>query len=169
MFEIAWSELLIVVVVAIVVVGPKELPGLLRAIGGVLGKLRRSADEFRRQFEDTMREAGAEDLQRELSQLRHNNPLNEIRNTIEEAARDATQPPALPPPTETPLAAQENGAAPAGDAPQGGEAGASGATAPAATDAGTPPAEAQPASSTDAAGNGSSHEPRINGEHRTVN
>jgi sec-independent protein translocase protein TatB len=92
MFEIAWSELFIVLVVAIIVVGPKELPGMLRALGRMLGKLRRQADDFRRQFDESMKDVGGEDLQRELNELRRNNPLNEIRNTIEEAAREATKP-----------------------------------------------------------------------------
>ena len=92
MFEVAWSELFLVIVVAIIVVGPKELPGLLRTMGRIVGKLRRMAEEFRRQFDDSMREAGGEDLKRELDQLRLNNPLNEIRNTIEEAAREVTHP-----------------------------------------------------------------------------
>lgn len=144
MFEIAWSELLLVIVVAIVVVGPKELPGLLRTIGRVMGKLRRSADEFRRQFEDTIRDTGAEDIQREINQLRYNNPLTDIRNTLEEAARDAdraVQPPALEAPTgETPPAA--------GDA---------------AAHTAAPPADAA------AGANGSGSEPRINGEHRPAN
>ena len=98
MFEIAWSELFVVLVVAIIVVGPKDLPVMLRTFGRMIGKLRRSADDFRRQFDESMREAGGDDLQRELAELRRNNPLNEIRNTIEQAARDATEPPRLPVP-----------------------------------------------------------------------
>jgi sec-independent protein translocase protein TatB len=92
MFEIAWSELFIVLIVAIIVVGPKELPGMLRGFGRIIGKLRRSADDFRRQFEESMREAGGDDLTRELNELRRHNPLNEIRNTIEDAAREVSNP-----------------------------------------------------------------------------
>ncbi|NJM35777.1 MAG: twin-arginine translocase subunit TatB [Rhodomicrobium sp.] len=80
MFDIAWSELLIVVIVAILVVGPKELPALLRSLGQMMGKLRRSADDFRRQFDEAVREAGAEDLQREMRSLKQNNPLTQIRD-----------------------------------------------------------------------------------------
>ena len=69
MFDIAWSELLIVAIVAILVVGPKELPALLRTLGQMLGKLRRHADEFRRQFDEAVKDAGAEDLQREIRAL----------------------------------------------------------------------------------------------------
>jgi sec-independent protein translocase protein TatB len=92
MFGVEWSELLIVLIVAIIVVGPKELPGLMRTAGRMLGKLRRTAEDFRRQFDEAVKEAGGEDLQREMNALRQHNPLNQIRNSIEEAARDAYTP-----------------------------------------------------------------------------
>ncbi len=88
MFDIAWTELLLVAIVAILVVGPKELPSLLRSIGRALGKLRSTADEFRKQFDEAVREAGAEDLQREVNALRKNNPLTQIRDAMDEVARD---------------------------------------------------------------------------------
>lgn len=88
MFDIGWSELLLVATVAILVVGPKELPGMLRSLGQMLGKVRRTADEFRKHFDDAMREAGAEDLQREMRSLKQNNPLSQVRESIESAARD---------------------------------------------------------------------------------
>jgi sec-independent protein translocase protein TatB len=95
MFDIAWSELLLVAIVAILVVGPKELPGMLRSLGRMLGKLRRTADEFRKHFDDAVREAGGEEFQREIKSLKQNNPLNQIRSSIEDAAKDvgtATKP-----------------------------------------------------------------------------
>lgn len=160
MFDIAWSELLLVIVVAILVVGPKELPGALRALGRVIGKLRRTADEFRRQFEDTIRDTGAEELQREINQLRYNNPLTEIRDSLEEAARDADekalQPPALEPPPggeTTPGAAETAG--PTSASPSD--------TATAASETGSPGSDAN------GAADGSGSEPRINGEQRHAN
>lgn len=92
MFDVSWSELLLVAIVAILVVGPKELPALLRSLGRMLGKLRSTADEFRKQFDEAVREAGAEDLQREMQALRKNNPLTQIRDSIDEAARDPFKP-----------------------------------------------------------------------------
>ena len=56
MFDIGWSEILVIVVVAIVVVGPKDLPRLMRTFGRYAGKLRRAAAEFQRQFDDAMRD-----------------------------------------------------------------------------------------------------------------
>jgi sec-independent protein translocase protein TatB len=55
MFDIGWSELLVIAVVAIIVVGPKDLPRLMRAFGHYAGKLRRMAVEAQRQFENAMR------------------------------------------------------------------------------------------------------------------
>jgi sec-independent protein translocase protein TatB len=88
--DIGWTELFIIIVVAVIVIGPKELPDTLRMLGRMLGKIRRAADDFRRQFDDTIREAGGEDLKRELDELQYNNPLNDIKNSIEDAARDAS-------------------------------------------------------------------------------
>ena len=63
MFDIGWSELSIIAVVAIVVVGPKDLPRLMRTFGHYAGKLRRAAADFQRQFEDAMRETELEEVE----------------------------------------------------------------------------------------------------------
>ena len=179
MFEIAWSELFIIVIVAIIVVGPKELPGMLRAFGRIVGKLRRSADEFRRQFEDSMREAGGEDLQRELNELRRNNPLNEIRNTIENAAREASAPPKLPAPEtylatpEAPPIVHETLAGP--EAKPAAPSPATPADATPTTPPAAPAPTAAPETKPEAKGTPASepavspgHEPLINGQHRPL-
>ena len=70
MFDIGWSELLVIAVVAIVVVGPKELPKLMRSFGFYAGKLRRAAAEFRRQFDDAMREAELEEVKQAIESVR---------------------------------------------------------------------------------------------------
>ncbi len=64
MFDIGWSELLVIGVVALVVIGPKELPAVLRTIGQWVGKVRRMASEFQGQFQDAMREAEMADLKK---------------------------------------------------------------------------------------------------------
>ncbi len=61
MFDIGWSELLVIAIVAIVVVGPKELPRVLRTFGNYAGKLKRTAAEFRRQFDEAMLESELEE------------------------------------------------------------------------------------------------------------
>ena len=70
MFDIGWSELLVIAVVAIVVVGPKELPKLMRSFGFYAGKLRRAAAEFRRQFDEAMREAELEEVKQAIESVR---------------------------------------------------------------------------------------------------
>ena len=57
MFDIGWSELVIIAVVALIAIGPKELPGVLRMVGQWMGKARKMAAEFQGQFQEAMREA----------------------------------------------------------------------------------------------------------------
>ncbi len=70
MLDIGWSELLVIAIVAIVVVGPKDLPRMMRTFGHYTGKLRRAASDFQRQFEDAIRETEAEDVRKNLESIR---------------------------------------------------------------------------------------------------
>lgn len=70
MFDIAWSEFLVVAVVALVVIGPRDLPPLLRQLGKTVATLRRMAGDFQSQFNEALREAELEDLQKDLTGLR---------------------------------------------------------------------------------------------------
>lgn len=69
MFDIAWSEMLLIGGVALVVIGPKELPGALRTAGQAIGKIRRMAAEFQGQFNDAMREAELTDLKKQVEDI----------------------------------------------------------------------------------------------------
>jgi sec-independent protein translocase protein TatB len=69
MFDIGWSELLVIAVVALIAIGPKELPGVLRNVGHWMGKVRRMAAEFQSQFQEAMREAEMEDLKKHADDL----------------------------------------------------------------------------------------------------
>ena len=75
MFDLGWSKLIIIAMLAIVVVGPKDLPALLRAIGKFVGQIRRQADEFRRQFDEAMKDT----------------ELDQIRKDVEDIKRTATE------------------------------------------------------------------------------
>ena len=66
MFDIGWSELLVIAVVAIVVVGPKELPRLMRTFGHYVGKLRRMAADFQRQFEEAVRDTEIDEVRKAM-------------------------------------------------------------------------------------------------------
>src|SRR5260370_39413696 len=70
MFEIGWSEILVVGIVALIVVGPKELPALLRTIGRYAGMMRRQANEFRAQFDEAMREYELDQLKRNVESIK---------------------------------------------------------------------------------------------------
>ena len=69
MFDLGGGELLVIGIVALVVIGPKELPGLLRTIGQALGKLRRMAGVFQGQFNDAMKEADLSETQKVLTDI----------------------------------------------------------------------------------------------------
>jgi sec-independent protein translocase protein TatB len=69
MFDIAWGEFVVIGVVALIVIGPKELPAVLRAIGQWTTKIRRMATEFQGQFQEALREAEMADLKKEVDSL----------------------------------------------------------------------------------------------------
>jgi Tat protein translocase TatB subunit len=69
MFDITSSKLLILGVVALIVIGPKDLPILLRTIGKYLGMMRRQANEFRAQFDEAMRETELEQIKKDVENL----------------------------------------------------------------------------------------------------
>ena len=69
MFDIAWGEFVVIGVVALIVIGPKELPAVLRAIGQWTTKIRRMASEFQGQFQEALREAEMADLKKEVDNL----------------------------------------------------------------------------------------------------
>jgi len=70
MFDIGWSELVVIGVVALIAIGPKELPGVLRMVGQWLGKARRMASEFQGQFQEALREAEMADLKKSFDEVR---------------------------------------------------------------------------------------------------
>ena len=70
MFDISWSEFAIIAVVALIAIGPKELPGVLRMVGQWMGKARKMAAEFQGQFQEAMREAEMADLKRSFDEVR---------------------------------------------------------------------------------------------------
>ncbi|MDI1347350.1 MAG: Sec-independent protein translocase protein TatB, partial [Pseudolabrys sp.] len=57
MFNLGWGEILLIGIVALIAIGPKELPGVLRTVGQMIGKVRRMANEFQGQFQEALREA----------------------------------------------------------------------------------------------------------------
>ena len=69
MFDFDATKLMIVGVLALIVLGPQELPRVMRQLGQMLGKVRRMAGEFQGQFMDAMREAELEDIRKQVNKL----------------------------------------------------------------------------------------------------
>jgi sec-independent protein translocase protein TatB len=90
MFEIGWSELLLIAVVALIAIGPKELPTVLRTLGQWMSKLRRMASEFQSQFQEAMREAEMADLKKQVDEMTSQaqsyasfDPVSEVKRELE--------------------------------------------------------------------------------------
>jgi len=66
MFDIGWSEMLVIAVVAFIVIGPKELPGVLRTVAGLASKARAAGRVFQQQLDEVLREANAADLRKQV-------------------------------------------------------------------------------------------------------
>jgi len=96
MFDIGWSELLVIAVVAIVVVGPKDLPKLMRSFGHYAGKLRRAASDFQRQFEEAMRESEVEEVRKAIESVRTETPSLDLKASIDKPMM-LPKPEAVPP------------------------------------------------------------------------
>lgn len=133
MLDFDAGKLIVIGVVALVVIGPKDLPRVMRQVGQTVGKLRRMAAEFQHQFMDAMREADMADVKEEMAKIAETakidvafDPLKDVRNQIGGALEkpvDAT--PALAA-SESPAAAMDiHDAAPASEPlPEGGLVGA---------------------------------------------
>ena len=142
MFEIGWSELLVIAVVAIVVIGPKDLPRALRAVGQWTGKMKRMAREFQGQFNEALREAELDTIKKDVEALARepfedvNRALDKTGAEIHQGLSDAVKepekpimapqaqtivqadPPLLPSPlAESPPVSEPPATAPAADAP----------------------------------------------------
>ena len=165
MFDIGWSELLIIGIVALIVIGPKELPAALRTLGQWMTKIRRMASEFQGQFQDAMREAELAELKKEMDDMAAKaqsygqfDPLEDVRKDIEKSVGDlppfdpvaesgatpsVPTPSTEPQPADTPTAATDAAPSPAASEPTPAAPAApvnEGAVADAKPDAGKAPA-----------------------------
>jgi len=157
MFGISSTEYLLIAVVALIVIGPKELPAVMRTMGQWTRKVRGMAAEFQNQFQEAMREAEMADLKKQVDDMARDvkdiDPLKGVRDDIENVGKDVEsslgsapgEPAALAPASSEP-ALTETGAEPA---PASTEA----ASAPAVEAPAPPPSEAvQKAEHADGAG-----------------
>jgi sec-independent protein translocase protein TatB len=123
MFDIGWSELVVIAVVALIAIGPKELPGVLRMVGQWMGKARKMAAEFQGQFQEAMREAEMADLKKTFDEVKEaasgfagNNVMTSLQKDVGDALRiDDIDKPATS--NDAPAASSDAQAASANDTP----------------------------------------------------
>lgn len=105
MFDMSWGEVMLIGGVALIVIGPKDLPKALRTVGQITTKLRRMAGEFQMQFNEAIREAELDEVRREVDGIRNTvkgagtgfNPVQTIRDEIKGAVEAREQKPAEAP------------------------------------------------------------------------
>jgi sec-independent protein translocase protein TatB len=92
MFDISWTEFLLIGVVALIFIGPKELPAVLRTLGQWTRRMRSMAADFQNQFQEAMREAEMADLKKQVDDIAHDiksyDPLKDVRADVEAAGKD---------------------------------------------------------------------------------
>ena len=125
MFDISWTEFLLIGVVALIVIGPKELPTVMRTLGQYTRKLRSMAADFQNQFHEALREADMADLKKQVddmaSDIKGYDPLKEVRSDFQDIGKDfekSLNPSAEPSsdqsaPEQAPVAPTQDAGAPA--------------------------------------------------------
>ena len=92
MFDISWTEFLLIGVVALIFIGPKELPAVLRTLGQWTRRIRGMAADFQNQFQEALREAEMADLKKQVDDIAHDiksyDPLKDVRSDVEAAGKD---------------------------------------------------------------------------------
>src|ERR1700735_922493 len=104
MFDLSWTHILIVLVVALLVVGPKDLPRMMHTVGKWVGKARGMADQFRKSFDDMTKEAELDELRNEIDALRRERPLAGLASDMHQSILppvDLPAPNTVPPVTGT--------------------------------------------------------------------
>ena len=106
MFDMSWGEVLVIGGVALIVIGPKDLPKALRTVGQMTAKVRRMAGEFQSQFNEAMREAELEDIKKQVAGLNESvgslnttfDPVRTARDELKTAIESEPPKPSVLPP-----------------------------------------------------------------------
>jgi sec-independent protein translocase protein TatB len=116
MFDIAWSEMVVIGAVALIAIGPKDLPKALRAVGAMTAKARRMASEFQDHFREAMREAELESVKQEVANINQDlsaatsglqGEFNSIGSQMPSSSALAVQPAPEAPKADAPLPSAE--------------------------------------------------------------
>src|SRR5687767_14473131 len=147
MFDMSWGEVMVIGAVALIVIGPKDLPKALRTVGNMTAKVRRMASEFQSQFNDAMREAELDEIRKQVEGVNQSvtsldtgfNPIQTVRDELKGAIEGPVVPSGSTAAGPNPLVPPEPAAAALPSVPEPAAAIAAGPlTAP-------PAAEAEPA------------------------
>jgi sec-independent protein translocase protein TatB len=82
MFDIGWTELVVIAVVAILVIGPKDLPRAMRTVGKYSGKMKRMARDFQNQFNEALREAELDEVKKEVQSIAKIDPMADLKKDL---------------------------------------------------------------------------------------
>ena len=85
--DVGFSEIIVIAVVALVVIGPKDLPRVMQFFGKLAAQARRLAGEFQAAFNQMAREAEIDEMRREIEALKRDNAFTQARDAIEEGVR----------------------------------------------------------------------------------
>lgn len=115
MFDLGWSEMAVIVVVALVVIGPKDLPRVAREIGRWSTKARAMAREFQRSLDDMAREADLQDIKAELEKASRTDISQTIEDMVDPKGdlKRTLNAPMVPPPSPPPAVEADASAPPA--------------------------------------------------------
>ena len=93
MFDITSSKLLLLGIVALLVIGPKDLPALLRTVGKYVGIIKRQAAEFRAQFEEAMRDSELQQLKKDVEGIQRETEqvMREAEHSVDKEVAEARQ------------------------------------------------------------------------------
>ena len=94
MFDIGWTEMFAVVVIAVIVIGPKDLPGTLRTVGNWIGKVRAVGRDFQRGLDDMIRDSELDDVKKQIENVAKLDLQSEVEKTIDPSGtiKDAMAP-----------------------------------------------------------------------------
>ncbi len=81
-FGVGYSEMFVLALIAVIVIGPKDLPKVLRAFGRMMTKVRSMSREFQGHVDSAMKDAGLEDVKKDLAALKTGNPMTSVKNDI---------------------------------------------------------------------------------------